>query len=68
MPKVYAGRLLRIDLDEERWETQEIGEEDVQRYLLGSGLAAAFFYREMDPAWSVTNPAEEARLSIHLVD
>lgn len=57
MPKVYAGRLLHIDLDEGRWEAQEIGEGDVQRYLLGSGLAAKIFYQEMEPALDPLNPA-----------
>ncbi|MFQ6001512.1 MAG: aldehyde ferredoxin oxidoreductase family protein, partial [Anaerolineae bacterium] len=57
MPKVYAGKLLRIDLDEGRWETQRIGEEDVHHYLLGSGLAAKIFYREMDPALDPLDPA-----------
>lgn len=57
MPRVYAGKLLRIDLDERQWETQGIGEEDVQRYLLGSGLAAKIFYQEMDPALDPLDPA-----------
>jgi aldehyde:ferredoxin oxidoreductase len=57
MAKVYAGKLLRIDLDEGGWETQGIAEEDVQRYLLGSGLAAKIFYQEMDPALDPLDPA-----------
>lgn len=50
MSLVYAGKLLRIDLTDSHWREEEIADEIVRNYLLGSGLAAKLYYDEMDPS------------------
>jgi len=57
MSLVYAGKILRIDLTDERWEEKEIAEETVRSYLLGSGLAAKLYHDEMDPSVAPLDPA-----------
>jgi aldehyde:ferredoxin oxidoreductase len=52
MPLVYAGKYLRIDLTDGTITEHPIAEEDVRRFLLGSGYAAYRFYQEVDPALS----------------
>jgi aldehyde:ferredoxin oxidoreductase len=54
---VYAGKLLRVDLKTRTWEEQQIAEDDVHKYLLGSGLAAKLYYDEMDPSLDPLDPA-----------
>ncbi len=49
MSFVCAGRFLRVNLDRGEVREEQIAEGDVQRWLLGSGLAAHLFYSEMDP-------------------
>jgi aldehyde:ferredoxin oxidoreductase len=49
MPYVYAGQYLHIDLSTGTWEVVPMADEDVRRYLLGSGYAAYLYYREMNP-------------------
>ncbi len=56
MAHLYPGRLLRIDLEKGSWEREEVREEEVRGYLLGSGLAAKIFYQEMDPALDPLDP------------
>jgi aldehyde:ferredoxin oxidoreductase len=57
MSCVYAGRFLRIDLDNQEIREEQIAEEDLRRWLLGSGLASRLFYEEMDPAVELLDPA-----------
>lgn len=45
MAQPYAGRLLRIDLTRGALRDEPIGDGDVRRFLLGSGLAAKIFTR-----------------------
>jgi aldehyde:ferredoxin oxidoreductase len=57
MSSVCAGRFLRIDLSSQEIQEQEIAEGDLRHWLLGSGLAAHMFYKEMDPAAEPLEPA-----------
>ncbi len=54
---VYAGKYLRIDLTKGTWHDEPITEEQVQKWLLGSGFAAKLFYDEMDPSLDALDPA-----------
>jgi aldehyde:ferredoxin oxidoreductase len=54
---VYAGKYLRIDLTKGTWHDEPISEEQVQKWLLGSGFAAKLFYDEMDPSLDALDPA-----------
>ena len=54
---VYAGKLLRIDLTTPSHTVQTIAEDDVRKWLLGSGLAAKIYYEEMDPSLHPLDPA-----------
>ncbi|MDY7041004.1 MAG: aldehyde ferredoxin oxidoreductase family protein [Chloroflexota bacterium] len=56
MAYVCTGKLLRVDLTAGHWEVQEIGDEMIREYLLGSGLAARLFYDEMDPQRDALHP------------
>jgi aldehyde:ferredoxin oxidoreductase len=57
MPLVYAGKFLRIDLTQQRWQEEKIATQTVRDYLLGSGLAAKLYYDEMEPAIAPLDPA-----------
>ena len=57
MANVYAGKLVRIDLNNGAHHVEAIDEADVRRYLLGSGLAAKIYYEEMDPTVDPLDPA-----------
>jgi aldehyde:ferredoxin oxidoreductase len=54
---VYAGKFLRVDLKKGTWHDEPISEEQVQKWLLGSGFAAKLFYDEMDPSLDALDPA-----------
>ncbi len=54
---VYAGKYLRIDLTKGTWHDEPITEEQVQKWLLGSGFAAKLLYDEMDPSLDPLDPA-----------
>jgi len=54
---VYAGRFLRVDLSHGTWSEEPISEDQVQKWLLGSGFAAKLFYDEVDPALDPLDPA-----------
>jgi len=56
MPSVYAGRWLRVNLESGEVREEQIAEETMQRWLLGSGLAAHLFYEELDPASDSLDP------------
>jgi aldehyde:ferredoxin oxidoreductase len=54
---VYAGKFLRVDLTRGTWSEGPIGEDEVRKWLLGSGFAAKLFYDEMDPDLDALDPA-----------
>lgn len=54
---VYAGRFLRVDLTNGTWHDEPIIEEQVKKWLLGSGFAAKLFYDEMDPSLDPLDPS-----------
>jgi aldehyde:ferredoxin oxidoreductase len=54
---VYAGKLLRVDLTKGAWSEESISEDQVQKWLLGSGFAAKLFYDEMNPELDPLDPA-----------
>ncbi|HSJ54960.1 MAG TPA: aldehyde ferredoxin oxidoreductase N-terminal domain-containing protein, partial [Anaerolineae bacterium] len=56
MPFVHAGKLLRADLGTGSLRVEPIDEADVRRYLLGSGLAARIYYKEMDAGLDPLHP------------
>lgn len=57
MPNVYAGRILKIDLNTRQTSIRPITDPEVQAFLMGSGLAARIYYEEyadlLDPAIDV---------------
>jgi aldehyde:ferredoxin oxidoreductase len=57
MPNVHAGRFARIDLTAGDVRFEPVSEADLRLFLLGSGLAAHIFDREMDPAIDPLDPA-----------
>lgn len=57
MSYVYAGKLVRVDLNSGAHSIEPIDDADVRRYLLGSGLAAKIFFGEMDPTLDPLAPA-----------
>ncbi len=57
MSYAYNGRLLRVDLTTRRWKVETIDEDVVQKYLLGSGLAAKLFFDTVDPSLDALDPA-----------
>jgi aldehyde:ferredoxin oxidoreductase len=54
---VYAGKFLRVNLTEGTWREETITEEQVKKWLLGSGFAAKLYYDEMTPSVSPLDPA-----------
>jgi len=54
---VYAGKYLRIDLSSGKWQEEAISTDQVETWLLGSGLAAKVYYDEMDPGRNPLDPA-----------
>jgi aldehyde:ferredoxin oxidoreductase len=56
MTNVYARKLLRVDLGSGTTEIEEIPEEAIQRWFLGSGLAAYLFYQQLDPQRDPLDP------------
>jgi aldehyde:ferredoxin oxidoreductase len=57
MSNVCAGKLLRINLSTEENRIEPIDSADLQKYLIGSGLAAKIYHEEMDPALDPLDPA-----------
>ena len=56
MPYAHAGRLARLDLTTDALRVEPVADRDVRQFLLGSGLAARLFYREMDPTLDPLDP------------
>ena len=57
MPYTYSGKLLCVDLTTRRWWTEPLSEEEVRRYLLGSGMAARMLWRDLEPERDALDPA-----------
>ncbi len=57
MPHVYAGKYLHIDLSSGAVTAHSIDDDDVRRFLLGSGYAARLFHAMFDPALGWDDPA-----------
>ena len=53
---VYAGKFLRVDLTHSTWREETISDEQVRKWLLGSGFAARLYYDEMDVALDPLDP------------
>ena len=54
---VYAGKYVRIDLTTGQWREEEISPDQIETWLLGSGLAAKLYYDEIDPSLDPLDPA-----------
>lgn len=46
MPNVYAGKILKVDLNTRQTSTRPITDSEVQAFLMGSGLAAKIYAEE----------------------
>ncbi|MDH7487477.1 MAG: aldehyde ferredoxin oxidoreductase family protein [Anaerolineae bacterium] len=57
MSPVYAGRYLNVNLTDSTWREKHIADDDVRRFLLGSGYAAWLHYQTMDAALPPLDPA-----------
>jgi aldehyde:ferredoxin oxidoreductase len=57
MRSVCAGRLLRVNLESQEIREEEIPADTLQRWLLGSGLAAHLLYQALDPGLRPLDPA-----------
>jgi aldehyde:ferredoxin oxidoreductase len=56
MPKSYNGKILHVDLTEERWWVEELDEKIYRRYLGGGALATYFMLRDMKPGIDPLGP------------
>jgi len=56
MPYSYAGKIIRVDLNSRECKVDSIEDALIEKYLLGSGLAARMYYGEMDPAREPLDP------------
>jgi aldehyde:ferredoxin oxidoreductase len=54
---VCAGKYLRLDLSAGTWHDEPIAAGEVQRWLLGSGMAAKLYHQEMDPELDPLDPS-----------
>jgi aldehyde:ferredoxin oxidoreductase len=52
----YNGRILHINLTEERWWTEELGDLIYRKYLGGSALSSYFLLRELEPGVEPLGP------------
>lgn len=56
MMKGYCGKILRVDLSQGRVTPEALLEEDMKQYLGGSGMAARYFYQEMETGVGALDP------------
>lgn len=56
MPKAYHGKILYVDLTEEKWWTEELDDIVYRKYLGGGPLATYFMLREMEPGIDPLSP------------
>lgn len=52
----YAGKVLKIDLTEEKIEVEELDREIAQNYMGGRGLGMKYLYDSMDPSVDALSP------------
>jgi len=52
----YIGKILRVDLTESRISTEPLKEDDLKKYIGGSGLASRIIYNELDKSISPLSP------------
>jgi aldehyde:ferredoxin oxidoreductase len=52
----YEGRVLRVDLTDERLSEEAIGEGTLRNYLGGTGLGARYLYDEVSPTVGWSDP------------
>jgi len=56
MPAGYHGNILSIDLTSKKITKKEISRNDVQKFFLGSGMAAKILYDDLDPSTGPLDP------------
>ncbi|MGD2142847.1 MAG: aldehyde ferredoxin oxidoreductase family protein [Anaerolineae bacterium] len=54
--EIWAGRWLNVDLDTGKTQAVSVADEDVQTWLLGSGLAAHMLYETLDTSLDPLDP------------
>jgi aldehyde:ferredoxin oxidoreductase len=52
----YYGKVLRLDLNKEKWEVEELDEEIVRKYIGGRGIGDYILYNEMEPNTDPLSP------------
>jgi len=52
-----CGKIIRVNLSEEKIEIENISEDVFEKYLSGSGLAAKILYEEFNPALEPLHPS-----------
>lgn len=52
----YNGRIIRIDLSKKKIVTEEVPREWLKKYLGGRGIAARYYYKEIDPSVQPFSP------------
>ena len=56
MPSSYNGKILHVDLSEQRWWSEELDEIIYRKYLGGSALASYFMLRHIKPGIDALSP------------
>jgi aldehyde:ferredoxin oxidoreductase len=56
MPSSYNGKILHVDLSEERWWVEELDELIYRKYLGGGALSTYFMLRDMKPGIDPLGP------------
>jgi len=46
----YTGKILRVNLNDSRISTEPVSEDELQKYIGGSGLASKMLFSELDPS------------------
>jgi len=57
MCAVYAGQWLQVDLERREVRKETVSEDDVRKWLLGSGIAAHLFHEALDTSLDPFDPA-----------
>jgi len=52
----YVGRILRVNLNESRISSEPLNEEELNKYIGGSGLASKIIYDELGPSVNPLSP------------
>ena len=62
MPNSYSGKILHVDLTEEKWWVEELPESIYRKYLGGGALATYFMLRDMKPGDRPAGAGQPAHL------